>query len=158
MARWKDLADYSTVARLLVEYMWEHRPPLLPSQFAEQVAMPKQALSRVLNDHADPDPVHLVKIARATPLSLTVLFQAAGYTTPDYPVYDQETAWAMVIDAVQAVPQVGEGTRGLVIDFLVTLHAGLFTPQPERKDAVPSAGRDLIPSAAPEPDDSPDLI
>ena len=28
MAKWRALNDYSPFARLLVEYMWEQRPPL----------------------------------------------------------------------------------------------------------------------------------
>src|SRR5690348_6886335 len=36
MAKWRPLDDYSPIARLLVEYMWEQRPPLLPNQFAQR--------------------------------------------------------------------------------------------------------------------------
>lgn len=39
MARWRALEEYTPVARLMVDYMREHRPPLPPSQFAAREEM-----------------------------------------------------------------------------------------------------------------------
>ena len=64
MAKWRPLDDYSPFARLLVEYMWEQRPPLLPNQFAQRMGVRKQQISFWLNSDATPSASVLVRLAR----------------------------------------------------------------------------------------------
>src|SRR5690348_13289731 len=61
MAKWRPLDDYSPIARLLVEYMWEQRPPLLPNQFAQRMGVRKQQISLWLNSDAAPSASVLVR-------------------------------------------------------------------------------------------------
>jgi len=148
MSRWRSLEEYTPIARLLVEYMWAQRPPLLPSQFAEQMGIPKQAVSRWLSAQADPDPAHLVRIAQRTPLRLSELFLAAGYTTPDYPVFDRAGAWEMVLATVRAATTILDDQRAIVLSTLEALVEALRAAEP-----VP-----VPPAPVEETDDTNDVV
>ena len=123
MARWRALNDYSPFARLLVEYMWEQRPPLLPNQFAQRMGVRKQQVSSWLNSDASPAPSLLVRLARGMARPVSELFIAAGYASSSDPLFDIEETWTHVMAAVQATPEflaLGEPQQIIVIG---TLHA-----------------------------------
>lgn len=142
MARWRSLEEYTPIARQLVEYMWAQRPPLLPSQFAEQMGIPKQAVSRWLSAQADPDPAHLVRIAQRTPLRLHDLFITAGYTTPDYPIFDQAGAWEMVLARVRAAGTLTDAQRANALTVLEALQAAEPAPAPSPAAAAVAGAAD----------------
>jgi transcriptional regulator with XRE-family HTH domain len=123
MAKWRALNDYSPFARLLVEYMWEQRPPLLPNQFAQRMGVRKQQVSSWLNSDASPAPSLLVRLARGMALPVSELFIAAGYASSSDPLFDIEETWTHVMAEVQATPEflaLGEPQQIIVIG---TLHA-----------------------------------
>jgi hypothetical protein len=95
------LEEYTPFARLLVEYMWEQRPPLLPNQFAERMSVRKQALSTWLNSDAVPAPPVVVRLARGMGRPVHELMTAAGFAPGDDPLFDTTDAWAYVLDQVQ---------------------------------------------------------
>ena len=103
MARWRPLEDYSPLAQLMVHYMWEQRPPLLPAQFADKVQVSRQAISRILNQDVNPEPAVLLRIARVLQMPTQQLFHLAGYTTDADPLYTFLEAWQMVSATVQNV-------------------------------------------------------
>ncbi len=142
MARWRSLEEYTPIARLLVEYMWAQRPPLLPSQFAEQMGIPKQAVSRWLSAQADPDPAHLVRIAQRTPLRLLDLFLTAGYTTPDYPIFDRAGAWELVLERVRVADTLTDEQRASIITALEALQAAEPAPSSIPIPATANEGAD----------------
>jgi len=123
MAKWRALNDYSPFARLLVEYMWEQRPPLLPNQFAQRMGVRKQQVSSWLNSDASPAPSLLVRLARGMARPVSELFIAAGYASSSDPLFDIEETWTHVMAEVQATPEflaLGEPQQIIVIG---TLHA-----------------------------------
>jgi transcriptional regulator with XRE-family HTH domain len=145
MSRWRSLEEYTPIARLLVEYMWSQRPPLLPSQFAEQMGIPKQAVSRWLSAQADPDPGHLARIARRTPLRLSDLFLTAGYTTPDYPIFDRTGAWDEVLATVREAATIPDDQRALILATLESLRSAQSPPAKASSSDAPDtadAGRE----------------
>jgi transcriptional regulator with XRE-family HTH domain len=101
MARWKSLEEYSPVARLLVEYMWEQRPPLLPSQFAAQMGVPKQLVSSWLTSQVLPTPGVLLHLARRMNQPVSRLLVAAGYATSEDPLMDIPGAWSYVLLCIE---------------------------------------------------------
>jgi transcriptional regulator with XRE-family HTH domain len=103
MAKWRALEEYTPFARLLVEYMWEQRPPLVPNQFAERMGVRKQALSTWLNSDAMPAPQVVVRLARGMGRPVRELMTAAGFAPEDDPLLDTTDAWAYVVDEVQRV-------------------------------------------------------
>ncbi len=105
MAKWRSLDEYTPFARLLVEHMWEQRPPLLPNQFAARMGVRKQALSTWLNSDAVPTPPVVVRLARGLGRPVRELLTAAGYAPADDPLLDCADAWAYVRGEVE---QVGE--------------------------------------------------
>ena len=98
MAKWRSLEEYTPFGRLLVEYMWEQRPPLVPNQFAERMGVRKQALSTWLNSDAVPAPQVLVRLARGMGRPVRELMTAAGFAPADDPLLDTADAWAYVLD------------------------------------------------------------
>lgn len=123
MAKWRALSDYSPFARLLVEYMWEQRPPLLPNQFAQRMGVRKQQVSSWLNSDASPAPSVLVRLARGMARPVSELFIAAGYASANDPLFDIEETWAHVMAEVQTAPEflaLAEPQRIIVVG---TLHA-----------------------------------
>lgn len=115
MAHWKELGEYTPFARLIVEYMWEQRPPLLPSQFAAQMDIPKQVISKWLNAQAEPDPRHLLQLAARMPMSVQRLFLAAGYTTPDFPLLSMHDAWEFVRQAIMDATEISDADKETTI-------------------------------------------
>ena len=111
MARWRPLEEYSPLAKVLVHYMWEQRPPLLPAQFADKVQVSRQAISRILNQDANPEPAVLLRIARVLDIPTQHLFHLAGYTTDADPIYRDTEAWDMVRIAIQQTESLSEEER-----------------------------------------------
>lgn len=99
MAKWRSLEEYTPFGRLLVEYMWAQRPPLVPNQFAERMGVRKQALSTWLNSDAVPAPPAVVRLARSMGRPVRELITAAGFAPADDPLFDTTDAWAYVLDA-----------------------------------------------------------
>ena len=118
MARWRSLDDYSPFARLLVEYMWTQRPPLLPAGFADRMGISKQVVSKWLNTPSSPDADLVIQIARRMPMPVSMLFAAAGFTTPDYPIFDIAEAWAFVQSRVQESMLLSAEQREHIIEAL----------------------------------------
>lgn len=125
MAKWRSLEDYSPFARLLVEYMWEQRPPLLPNQFAQRMGVSKQQVSSWLNSDVSPSPAVLVRLARGMARPVSEMFIAAGYASVDDPLYDIEETWAHVLREVQATPEfvaLAEPQQIIVVGVLHAAH------------------------------------
>lgn len=125
MAKWRSLGDYSPFARLLVEYMWEQRPPLLPNQFAQRVGVRKQQVSSWLNSDATPSPQVLVRLARGMARPVSELLMAAGCATAEDPLFDIEETWTHVLAKVQATPEflaLAEPQQILVVGVLQAAH------------------------------------
>ena len=125
MAKWRSLDDYSPFARLLVEYMWEQRPPLLPNQFAQRMGVRKQQISLWLNSDATPSASVLVRLARGMGHPVSELFIAAGYASTDDPLFDIEEAWSHVLTEVQSTPEflsLAEPQQIIVIGVLHAAH------------------------------------
>ena len=125
MAKWRPLDDYSPFARLLVEYMWEQRPPLLPNQFAQRMGVRKQQISLWLNSDATPSASVLVRLARGMGHPVSELFIAAGYASTDDPLFDIEEAWSHVLTEVQSTPEflsLAEPQQIIVIGVLHAAH------------------------------------
>lgn len=125
MAKWRPLGDYSPFARLLVEYMWEQRPPLLPNQFAQRMGVRKQQISFWLNSDATPSASVLVRLARGMGRPVSELFIAAGYASTDDPLFDIEEAWSHVLTEIQSTPEflaLAEPQQIIVIGVLHAAH------------------------------------
>lgn len=125
MAKWRPLDDYSPFARLLVEYMWEQRPPLLPNQFAQRMGVRKQQVSSWLNSDAMPSPSVLVRLARGMGRPVSELFIVASYASADDPLFDIEETWAHVLAGVQATPEflaLAEPQQIIVVGVLHAAH------------------------------------
>jgi len=125
MAKWRSLDDYSPFARLLVEYMWGQRPPLLPNQFAQRMGVRKQQISLWLNSDATPSASVLVRLARGMGHPVSELFIAAGYATSDDPLLDIEESWVHMLSEVQATPEflaLAEPQQIIVIGVLHAAH------------------------------------
>ena len=125
MAKWRPLDDYSPFARLLVEYMWGQRPPLLPNQFAQRMGVRKQQISLWLNSDATPSASVLVRLARGMGHPVSELFIAAGYATSDDPLLDIEESWVHMLSEVQATPEflaLAEPQQIIVIGVLHAAH------------------------------------
>jgi hypothetical protein len=101
MAKWRALEEYTPFAQLLVEYMWEQRPPLLPNQFADRMSVRKQALSTWLNSDAVPAPPVVMRLARGMGQPVRELLTAAGYAPADDPLLDRVDAWTYVRGVVE---------------------------------------------------------
>ena len=147
MAKWRALEDYSPFARLLVEYMWEQRPPLLPNQFAQRMGVRKQQVSSWLNSDASPTPSLLVRLARGMARPVSELFIAAGYASPEDPLFDIEETWAHVLVQVQATPEFMALAEPQQIIVVGVLHAAHLRESAHR---MATAAPTPIPNAAPE--------
>lgn len=125
MAKWRPLDDYSPFARLLVEYMWEQRPPLLPNQFAQRMGVRKQQISLWLNSDATPSASVLVRLARGMGHPVSEMFIAAGYASPDDPLFDIEESWTHVLTEIQSTHEflaLAEPQQIVVIGVLHAAH------------------------------------
>ncbi|MEO7000541.1 MAG: hypothetical protein ABI068_01895 [Ktedonobacterales bacterium] len=116
--RWKQLNDYSPFARILVEYMWEQRPPLLPAGFAERMGISKQTVSKWLNTPGAPEADLVIQVARRMPMSVHTLFDAAGFTPPEYPLYSIPEAWEFILNRVQESAQLSAEEREHILQAL----------------------------------------
>ena len=163
MAKWRPLEAYSPFARLLVEYMWEQRPPLLPNQFAQRMGVRKQQVSSWLNSDATPSPRIMVRLARGMGLPVSQLFIVAGYASEDDPLYDLEEAWTHVLTEVQATPEFLALAEPQQIVVVGTLHAAHLRDRANHAsgaaaDGAPANAHDAQDNAHrdgdnPEPDD-----
>jgi transcriptional regulator with XRE-family HTH domain len=131
MAKWRTLEEYTPFARLLVEFMWAQRPPLLPNQFAERMRVRKQALSTWLNSDAVPAPPVLVRLARGMGRPVRELMTAAGFAPADDPLLDTADAWVYVLDQVQRA--LGINTEDN--EDIVELEAGRHAEEADESDA-----------------------
>ena len=116
--RWKQLNDYSPFARILVEYMWEQRPPLLPAGFAERMGVSKQIVSKWLNAPGAPEADLVIQVARRMPMPVQILFDAAGFTPPEYPLYSIPEAWEFILNRVQESTQLSAEEREHIVQAL----------------------------------------
>lgn len=142
MAKWRPLDEYSPFARLLVEYMWEQRPPLLPNQFAQRMGVRKQQVSSWLNSDAVASPGTMVRLARGMRRPVSELFIVAGHASLDDPLYDLEEAWSHVLAEVQATPEflaLAEPQRIIIVG---TLHAAHLR---DRANHTPDVAADSTP-------------
>jgi transcriptional regulator with XRE-family HTH domain len=124
MATWRALEDYSPLGRLLVEYMWEQRPPLLPSQFAQRMGVRKQQVAVWLSADSVPPPAVLMRLARGMGIPIRTIFAAAGYASEEDPLFDRVGAWDYVLDQIEqsvAAAQFPRETRDLVIKHVQRL-------------------------------------
>jgi transcriptional regulator with XRE-family HTH domain len=91
-------------AQALVQFMWDARPPLNPTQLARRAGIRKQLLSSWLQSpsHAviSPEPAVVVRLARAMGRPVNDLFLAAGHTDPGDPLFDLPGAWEYVMARV----------------------------------------------------------
>lgn len=155
MAKWRVLEEYTPFARLLVEYMWEQRPPLVPNQFADRMGVRKQALSTWLNSDAVPSPPVVVRLARGMGLPICDLMTAAGYASPGDPLLDRADAWvyvqAEVAHALDDEDQNGDVEGGYAVLKSSEIREALFAllcKLQERDEASLAAQAPLITSGA----------
>jgi len=99
---WRSREDYPTFMQPIVQYMWEHRPPLNPSQFAARAGVRRQLLSSYLNSPADtrlaPEPVVVRRFARAMGRPTSELLAAAGHGDAEDPFLDRAEAVQLTRD------------------------------------------------------------
>lgn len=145
MAKWRPLDEYSPFARLLVEYMWEQRPPLLPNQFAQRMGVRKQQVSSWLNSDATPAPGTMMRLARGMGLPVSQLFIVAGYASANDPLYDLEEAWTHALAEVQATPEFLALAEPQQIIVVGTLHAAHLR---DRANHASGAATDEPPASA----------
>jgi transcriptional regulator with XRE-family HTH domain len=126
MAHWKDLEGYTPFARMIVEYMWAQRPPLLPSQFAVQMGIPKQVISKWLNAQAEPDPRHLLQLAERMSVPVQQLFLAAGYTTPEHPLLSRADAIQHVLQVVRDIEGISDMDRAITLKVLDVIRSHII--------------------------------
>jgi hypothetical protein len=93
---WRPLDAYPAFMRPLVQYMWEQRPPLNPSQFAARAGVRRQLLSAYLNSPADarlaPEPDVVRRFARAMDRPTSELMTLAGHGDAEDPFLDRVEA------------------------------------------------------------------
>lgn len=154
MAKWRSLEDYSPFARLLVEYMWEQRPPLLPNQFAQRMGIRKQQISVWLNSDATPPSPVLVHLARGMGHPVSELFIAAGYASKDDPLFDSEESWAHVLAEVQATPEFLALAEPQQIIVIGVLHAAHMRDSAKRAEATQAPASASSRNAQDSDDDS----
>jgi transcriptional regulator with XRE-family HTH domain len=108
---WRPLEEYPPFMRPIVQYMWEHRPPLNPSQFAARTGIRRQLLSAYLNSRAEarlaPEPEVVRRFARAMGRPTSELMALAGHGDQDDPFFDRVEAVGFVL-AQLADSQAGE--------------------------------------------------
>ena len=136
MAKWRPLDDYSPFARLLVEYMWEQRPPVLPNQFAQRMGVRKQQISLWLNSDATPSASVLVRLARGMGHPVSELFIAAGYASADDPLFDIEESWTHVLREIQSTPEFLALAEPQQIIVIGVMHAAHLRDSASRAQAV----------------------
>ena len=139
MAKWRPLDDYSPFARLLVEYMWEQRPPLLPNQFAQRMGVRKQQISLWLNSDTTPSAPVLVRLARGMGRPVSELFIAAGCASRDDPLLDAEESWTHVLAEVQSTHEFLALAEPQQIIVIGVLHAAHMRDSSKRAEAVQSS-------------------
>jgi transcriptional regulator with XRE-family HTH domain len=168
MAKWRALEEYTPFARLLVEYMWEQRPPLLPNQFADRMSVRKQALSTWLNSDAVPSPPVVVRLARGMGQPVRELMTATGYASADDPLLDRVDAWIYVRAEVErALDEEGQNEAAAGADAGVVSsqsREALFALMHQLQDRDEASVKARISSLASrssenaESDDAPDPI
>lgn len=93
---WRPLEEYPAFMRPIVQYMWDHRPPLNPSQFAARTGVRRQLLSAYLNSPAEarlvPEPDVVRRFARAMEQPTSELMALAGHGDKDDPFFDRVEA------------------------------------------------------------------
>lgn len=139
MSRWRPLEEYTSLARVLVEYMWDHRPPLLPAQFADSMGISRQLMSRILNQDVIPDPPALLRFAHRMPMRVSELFALAGWTSAEDPVFSRDEAWHMVIADVTSAAAIPDATREEMLAHLRILHDAAIAAHPATESPAPIA-------------------
>jgi hypothetical protein len=90
---WRPLEEYPGFMRPIVQYMWEHRPPLNPSQFATLTGVRRQLLSAYLNSPTDanlaPEPDVVRRFARAMGRPTSELMALANHGDAEDPFLDR---------------------------------------------------------------------
>lgn len=108
VTRWRSLSEYHPAVRLMVRYMWDQEPPLLPSGFADAMGVPRQTVSRWLQ-HTGPEtppalsPQLAVRLARGMQLAVADVLTAARFCSTDDPLLDADGAWHYVLSRVRAL-------------------------------------------------------
>jgi len=120
--KWKALGEYSPFGQLLATFMWEQRPPLNPTQLADLAGIEYLTVYRWFTYGASPDPMHLLRIAQCTPLSVQELFVAAGFGSTTFPVFSLAEAWQHVREQVLASKTIGLEEHALALHVLQVVH------------------------------------
>lgn len=97
-------------AELLQNYMWDQRPPLQKTEFAQQLGIGRSTLVNWLNG-AKPEMALLFVVQERTGIPLRRLMEAAGYPT----VPDPDAAFEYILDDLRRDAQLAEDER----DFLI---------------------------------------
>lgn len=110
--QWEDTESLTPFARLIRDYMWNHRPPLNPHSFAELVGVRSSTVAK-WRDGVIPDADTMDLIAERTAMNVLRLYEAAGYVTPqdafDYLSERVETSPILDADSRQRIQQhIGE--------------------------------------------------
>lgn len=101
--QWQDTEALTKFARLIRDYMWNHRPPLNPNSFAELVGVRSSTVAK-WRDGALPDPETMELIAHQTGMNVLELYEAAGYLS-------LSEAWDYLSRRTDASPSLDEETR-----------------------------------------------
>lgn len=114
--QWEDTEALTRFARLIRDYMWNHRPPLNPNSFAELVGVRSSTVAK-WRDGAMPDPETMDLIAKRTGMNVLSLYEAAGYVTP-------RDAWEYISQGVEASRDLDEDTRQRILAHVRELREG----------------------------------
>jgi hypothetical protein len=109
---WRPLEEYPAFMRPVVQHMWDHRPPLNPSQFAARAGVRRQLLSAYLNSPADarlaPEPDVVRRFARAMGRPTSELMALAGHGDAADPFLDRAEAVGVALAAVARLADAGD--------------------------------------------------
>lgn len=135
---WRPLDTYPAFMRPIVQYCWDQRPPLNPTQFAARAGVRRQLLSAYLNSPADarlaPEPDVVRRFARAMGRPTSELMALAGHGEPGDPFLDRDEA----VDALLAVVEQLAAEEGIAPED-VEICRGVLTRVRERVTAARSA-------------------
>ena len=75
---WPSLESCTPLGTLLVEWMWNERPPMPVALLASRVGVDRSTLVSWLTTERQPQPLQLLALAQVTDLALTELTRAAN--------------------------------------------------------------------------------
>ncbi len=75
---WPALESCTPLGTLLVEWMWDQRPPVPVALLASRVGVDRSTLVSWLTTERQPQPLQLLALAQVTDLALTELTRAAN--------------------------------------------------------------------------------